>query len=438
MTKRKSPLSITRRQALRLSSGAFFAVFLAGCGNNATSGDNSASGAKTLTIISPHGHEIQVEFERLWKQKHPDVKLRWIDKGGTSDDLRFVQEQFKIKPAGIGQDVFFGGGPETFLELEKSGVLQPLPSDYGVPADLNGTPLRGENNTWVAAALSGFGMLYNKQVMKNENLPLPKTWADLGNPKLRDRVELADPRHSGSAHAAYEILMQASGWEQGWKTLMLMAANSRRFTRSASDLPKDVAAGEAAVAPAIDFYARGTIARSGEEKLGYIAPQGQNVITPDPIGILKGAPNQELARDWVKFVMSPEAQKLWMLKKGTPGGPVQESLYRQAALPSMYKPISKDSLIDSDPYATKNARPYDAAKGAQRRRVLDDLIGTVLIDNHDLLRAKWAKNPNPLALNFLPVKEDEVNQMATKWDDTAFRTQTIAGWNNAARKYFTQ
>ncbi len=103
------------------------------------------------------------------------------------------------------------------------------------------------------------------------------------------------------------------------------------------------------MAPAIDFYASTKIAAAGPEKLGYIDPRGQRVVTADPIGILRGAPHQKLAREFVAFVLSPQGQKLWMLKKGAPGGPVNNALYRLAAVPSSYKPISPDSLIRSDP-----------------------------------------------------------------------------------------
>jgi ABC-type Fe3+ transport system substrate-binding protein len=131
--------------------------------------------------------------------------------------LNFVLSQFKGKEAdqGIGIDLFFGGGMDSFIDMENAGVLQPLPSDYGVPATLNGVPLRGKDNAWVAAALGGFGILYNKTIAQRDNLPVPATWADMANPKLQDRIALADPRHSGSAHMAYEIILQANGWEKG-------------------------------------------------------------------------------------------------------------------------------------------------------------------------------------------------------------------------------
>ncbi len=408
-------------------------VYLAGCGGQ-KSAQNGVGASNELVIISPHGLEIKNEFERVFKAKNPGVTFKWIDKGASSDALRFVQSQFKGKSGeqGIGIDCFFGGGAETFLELDNDGDLQALPEDYGIPAALNGVPLRGKDNHWVGAALSGFGILMNTAVIERDKLPRPTNWAGLGDPKLRNRIALADPRHSGSAHAAYEIILQTNGWDEGWNILTRMTANTRSFARSASDLPQAVSSGEAAMAPAIDFYARAAIERAGKDKLSYIVPQGQSVVTPDPIGILRGAPNPELAKKWVAFVMSPEAQQLWMLPKGSTGGPQKNTLFRQAALPSVYKKLPSNLNVEN-PYQIQNARSFDADKAAKRRRALDDLIGAVLIDNREMIATKLGANPN---LGYVPLSEAELDVAAAKWDDAAFRAQTTAKWGEAARKYF--
>jgi ABC-type Fe3+ transport system substrate-binding protein len=232
------------------------ALIASGCGGNSTSQNTSSTqggSSNQLTIISPHPSDIQVEFERAFLAKNPGVQIKWLDQGGSSDDLNFVLSQFKGKDAkaGIGIDLFFGGGMDSFIDMENAGVLQPLPSDYGVPAALNGVPLRGKDNVWVASALGGFGILYNKTLAQRDNLPVPTTWADMANPKLRDRIALADPRHSGSAHMAYEIILQANGWEKGWQVLTAMTGNARSYGQSSSRLLDDVASGEAVVAPAM-------------------------------------------------------------------------------------------------------------------------------------------------------------------------------------------
>lgn len=391
----------------------------------------------TLVIISPDGREIETEFGNAFEKAHPGTKVQWLDQNGSSTLLRFVTAQFEKqsnKDNGIGADLVMGGGPETFLELEEKGLLAKLPEDYGIPAELNGVPLRGTDNTWVAGNLSGFGILYNKSIIEREQLPTPKTWADLGNPAFHDRISLADPRQSGSAHTAYEIILQTNGWDKGWHILTAMANNARTFISSSSMLLQNVTNGEAVAVPAIDFYARATIEQAGAEKLGYVEPVGQRVVTADPIGVLRGAKHEKLAHDFIKFVLSPEGQKLWMLRKGTPGGPVQSTLFRSPALPASYSPLPENSVIESNPYDAKNTIPFDSEKAAVRRRVVDDLIGSTIIDNHNALRSANAATLK----NYVPASEAEVEKLAKDWDDPVKRQKQVSAWRQQASQTFGQ
>jgi ABC-type Fe3+ transport system substrate-binding protein len=393
-------------------------------------------GKNTLVIVSPDGRDIETEFGNAFEKAHPGTTVQWLDQNGSSTLLRFVEAQFdkqSDKNAGIGVDVVMGGGPETFLELNDKDLLAKLPEDYGIPAALNGVPLRGKDNSWVAGNLSGFGILYNKSLISREHLPTPKTWADLGNPAFHNLISLADPRQSGSAHTAYEIILQTNGWDKGWQILTAMANNARSFISSSSMLLQNVTNGEAVAVPAIDFYARATIEQAGADKLGYVEPIGQRVVSADPVGILRGAAHEKLAQEFIKFVLSPEGQKLWMLRKGTSGGPVQSTLFRSPALPSAYSPLPKDSVIESNPYDSKNTIPFDSDKAAARRRVLDDLIGATIIDNHDALR-----NASAATLQkYVPASEAEVMQLAKDWDDPVKRQKQVSTWRQQAAQTFS-
>jgi ABC-type Fe3+ transport system substrate-binding protein len=428
---------------------------LAGCGGKpattATSGNAASSSAEhapapdlssepnELVVISPHSKDIQYEFTRIFQQKFPEAKIKWINFGGSSDLLAFTLQQYKAKKeGGIGIDVFFGGGPQTFQELGSQGLLEKLPSTYDIPAEMNGVPLRGEKGDWVGAVLSGFGIMYNKPIVARDHLPVPATWADMGNPVLRNRIALADPRHSGSAHMAYEIMLQANGWKKGWEVFTAMAGNARSFAGEGSQVPNDVASGEAVMGPVIDFYAAAKISAAGPDKLAYVEPAGQSIVTPDPIAILRGAPHKDLAEKFIALVMSPVGQKLWMYKKGTPGGPENSELARKAILPALYKPLSPNSLIHENPFGQTNHFKFDPAKSAKRVRALDDLLGSVLIDNQDALKARWTETPDAAKLAFVPVSEEELTKLAEKWDDQTFRNAKIAEWNAAARKKFSR
>lgn len=412
----------------------------AGCSSKTQTSSNgngpSTANAGVITIISPHTAEIRTEFGALWKARNPNVELKWLDQGGTSDDLNFVRDQFGRagdKAKGIGVDLFFGGGGETFTELEDDKLLAPLPSDYGVPAQLNGVPLRGKGNDWVAAALSGFGILFNKSIAARDKLPLPQSWEGLTDPKLRDRIELADPRHSGSAHTAYEIILQSNGWDKGWKILTAMAGNARTFATNSSAPLQDVQNGEAVFCPAIDFYARSAIKQAGADKLGYLTPKGQYVVTADPIALLPGAPNAEGAKKFVALVMSPEGQRLWFAPQGSPGGPKNSDLFRLPALPATYKNAPAGI---TDPFTSKNASKYNADVAAVRRRALDDLIGSVLVDNHDAVKAAWQKNPDLNATGYVPLPEGEFMKLAAQWSKPEVANAQKAKWAAAALAKF--
>ena len=415
------------------SALALFAV--SGCSSKPA---GTAATPTSVNIVSPHSREIRNEFEVLWRKSHPETSIKWIDQGGTSDDLKFVRDQFasRGKDKGIGVDLFFGGGGETFTELEDDGLLVPLAEKYGVPDQLNGVPLRGKNNDWVAAALSGFGILYNKKIAARDALPIPATWADLANPKLQERIELADPRHSGSAHTTYEIILQTNGWDKGWKILTAMTGNARKFALTGSEPLQDVKTGEAVFCSSIDFYATTAIEQAGQDKLGYIEPQGQNILTADPIGLLPAAPNEKMAREFIAMVLSPAGQKLWFAPKGSEGGPTNAALFRLPALPDAYKPIPAGAWTQTDPYATKTTANYDADKAASRRRALDDLIGSVLVDNLDTIKRKWKSNPNLEQVGYVPLSEAEFAKIAPKWDDPQFASTTKTQWNAAARQHF--
>jgi len=323
--------------------------------------------ARKVVALSPHWegerNEFARGFERWTRRKFGQAAtVDWLTVGGTSDIMRFIRSEFARTPEGIGVDIMFGGGTSPFISLVEEGLLEPykLPDDElaRIPPRFAGTPMYAEDYMWYGAALSGFGIIYNKALCEYLGVVGIDTWADLGRRALAGWVALADPGKSGSAHMMYEIIFQAYGWDTGFRVLSRMAANSRYFTESASDIPRDVALGEVACGLAIDFYAAVQIESAGEDVLGYVLPEGLTVINPDAIGILKGAPNRDLAEAFVRFVLSPEGQRLWMFKAGAPGGPTDFTPRRLSILPELY--AEKENLaVKLAPFEWKKTYEHD-------------------------------------------------------------------------------
>ena len=407
---------------------------------------------KTLTIVSVHPDNVRTEFEQAFSQWTREtqgfsVRIDWLDMGGTTQATKAVLDMFKKTPNGVNIDVFFGGGVDPYLELARRGLLEPVdvPKEIldRIPQSFSGMDIYDAQHRWFGAALSGFGIVLNRPVIKFLKMPEPDAWADMGRPEYFTWVAAADPRQSGSMHTMYEIILQAYGWEKGWEVVASMGANCRGFTNQASDVPKDVSTGDAAIGMAIDQYALQAVAEAGEDQLAFRLPEKLTVVTPDAMGVLKGAPHADVARLFVQFVLSERAQKLWILRPGTPGGPAKYLLARLSVIPGLTAKYSRDAFTHMDPSAFVGI-PLSSDLTSRRWRILNDLLGACIIDVQDDLAAAWKRlrnlpesDPRRVEL-FKPfVSEKELMDLAgAPWDDPAIRAQKISQWAaGAAARY---
>lgn len=412
----------------------------------------TGSGEDHLIIISPHRKSLQEEmvpgFRKAWKKKHGrEVKVDWLDQGGTADDIRFIRGRYAQDPKSAGIDIFWGGGTATYTELDRQGVLVPVALspelEKQIPAKAGSVSLRSPTGNWHATAMSGFGIFYNKMVLQMSRLPTPTTWHDLADPAFEGMISLADPRRSGTTNTLINILLQINGWEKGFQLLTALAANTRQFTHSSSDPIKAVVSGDAAVALTIDFYALAKISSLGTEGLGFVMPAGQTVLDPDPVAMLKGAPHPQVATAFIHYLLSVEAQQKLMLPAGSEGGPERHFLGRFAVNPLAYDATLGRSLAGTNPFKGGEFFPYDAGRSGIRQKVINDLVGTLLIDAGPGLHRAWRHlqkggiSPAELQnLAKMPVSEAGLDAMVTRWDDHRYRNRIINGWTEfATQKY---
>jgi len=408
---------------------------------------------KKLVIISPHWEGVRTEFGRAFNaytvQKFGHrTKLEWLDVGGTSDAVRYVKSEFTRTPDGVKIDLFFGGGVDPYLQFMQNNLLCrcDLPAEVldAIPQKFAGIEIYDAEQRWFGACLSGFGILYNKPVLRALDLEPPPTWEALGRPEYFTWVGSGDPRSSGSVHMVYEIIPQAYGWEKGWAAIVRMAGNIRSFSRSASQVPRDCAVGEIAMGMAIDVYAWRQIAKSGSDRMGFLLPEGVTVVNPDAMAVLKGAPDKDLAEKFIAFVISEPGQKLWAFKLGAPGGPKEFELNRMSIIPGFAQRYGEQASVKFDAYSWKGGFLYDSDKGSTRWGILNDLIGACIIDTHEELVRAWqrvSKLPahHPLAAELVapPITEKEMLELARgKWGEQEFRTRTVARWVREAKERY--
>ena len=381
-----------------------------------------------LVLISPHWEGIKSEFtwafaEWYHRETGRFVSLDWRDLGGGSDDLKFVLSEYRQSPGGIGIDLFFGGGIDPFIELQREGLLAPYhPSPAllaGIPSEMAGLPLYDPGGHWFGTALSSFGILANEGVVRQMKLPRVRSWRDLADGRLEGWVGSGDPRSSSANHMVYECILQAYGWDEGWKVILAIGRNVRQFDRSGSNAAKACALGNVAYSVVVDFYGFTQISETGEGRMSLVIPAAESVLNPDCIAILKGAPNAAVAARFVEFVLSEEGQSLWMAPRGHPAGPRKFAIGRMTLRPALYERFAAVTPVKTNPFRDLRPLRYDSQLGSLRWASLNALLGALMID----------RPPSHRAGVRVPLSDMELNEIARgAWKDPIQRTRLQLLW----------
>ena len=368
-------------------------------------------------------------------------------------------------------DLFFGGGVYDHEKAGQQGLAVPpwredaaiptgLFADAGrrelIPPGSSGEVWRGQ--AFFGTVLSTFGICYNPDRLKDLGIAEPpRAWADLADPRYFGQVGVTDPTKSGSVAKAFEMIIQqacretvqaagfsdeeiavweaaiaearlppgelpggvpaayqeavARGWLAGINRVRLIGANARYFTDSAGKVPIDVGMGATAAGIAIDFFGRFqseyTRAGDGQPRMRYLTPVGGSSVSADPISLLRGAPNRELAVRFITFCLGEEGQKLWNYRAGEPGGPLRYALRRlpirrdfypgedlafEAAARAHLAHCSDDLADPSvNPFRLARAFSYQPRWSGAHFGIQRDLVRALCLDSGEELRAAWKR-----------------------------------------------
>lgn len=406
---------------------------------------------KELVILSPHSPEITREFTVGFQEWYAErtgkkIELKWLNVGGTGDAIEYVKSRnAPEKPVG-GVDIFFGGGDVPYLILEKLKLLAPctVPDSIlqRVPSEISGVRIYSRDWLWFGAALSSFGILLNKSVAADNQLPLPERWGDLARPQYFGWVSMGDPRFGGTLHIMVEIILQSYGWEKGWEILLRMGGNARAFEKSAGIVAKDVALGQSAFGLAIDFYAFAEIDRYGPQRLAFVIPDSESIINPDGIALIKNAKEPQAAALFVEYVLSA-GQKLWFFKKDVPGGPRFQSLCRMPVDSVLYsESLPESRSVSVSPFALKPLA-YNSALSSKRWSLINDLVASMVIAPHADLRAAWnlqIKSGGRATRLYAGPSEADVAEFSISWnlpENGLERIRMMNQWTKRAKKRYS-
>jgi ABC-type Fe3+ transport system substrate-binding protein len=368
-------------------------------------------------------------------------------------------------------DVAWGGGPTLFDSLYKDGLLLPLEGEEvkaalaQIPKTIAGMPMTRTGSDgkvyWVAWAVSSFGITINTKVLKQIGLAEPKTWADLasldygrGVLKGFPPAGLANLPASTSNTRIAEIILQAYGWEEGWRVITLTAANGKVF--GGSEAVRDaVIAGEIGAGWTIDFY--GYTAQLQNPDTRYVIPPDTSV-NGDPIAVVKNTKCRDAAEAFVAWVIT-EGQRVVFDPK----------INRMPVNPNAFDTPEGRQRPDLktvyDYMLTLKTIDFNDTLALAVENVVMYYFQAAITDNSDVLQQTWSKllrayfdgridkaTAEALAKRLgepVTFTDPETGQSVKltleyamkindKLNDAAFRDRIQAAWREAARKKYLE
>jgi ABC-type Fe3+ transport system substrate-binding protein len=330
--------------------------------------------AKELVIVTSFPKELFENYKKAFEAKYPGINVV-INSKQTNAGVTYLRET-KAKPEA---DIFWVSAPDAFQTLKNDGLLEkyapPKEIMAKIPSKIGNFPVHDPDGAYFGFAVSGYGLMWNKNYLKGHKLPAPKEWTDLANPKYHGHLVISAPSRSGTTHLTIEVILQAYGWEKGWNLLLNAGGNMGAITERSFGVPEAVISGQYGIGVVIDFFGLSGIA-SGQP-VDFIYPSLTSVV-PASVGIVKGAPNMENAKTFVNYLLSEPGQML-LFTPDIARLPVVPDLYLKG--PSNYP----------NPFKTKmGGVDFNDRLSSGRRDIVNSLYDHIITFRHNELKAAWA------------------------------------------------
>jgi iron(III) transport system substrate-binding protein len=174
-----------------------------------------------------------------------------------------------------------------------------FPRDYRMPG------------YWVPQKVLLNTIAYNTGMLKAEDAP--KHWADLMDPRWKDKIVMLDARASGSGVHFVYAMRKLLGKEFAAR----MAKQNVMLKRSGGDVANTVIAGERPLGVGVQEYYVYSRGKKGGPIMAVLPDEGVP-MTLYALCIPKQGPDQEAAKRFVDFALGREAQAMWQEKFATP------------------------------------------------------------------------------------------------------------------------
>lgn len=354
--------TVLRHKILKLVFVKLFAliftvqVAVTGCGmqqKNAGPQDRTAENGSTNKNTTLHlytaldSNEAKLYIDAFEKQTGIHVKWVRLSSGEVLTRLRSEKNNPQVS-------AWFGGPFTDYMTAKKEDLLSP----YKPKADFI-LPKEGYDmeNYWTGISFGVIGFASNKEILQRRKLSPPQSWDDLIKPEFVNDVSMAYAYTSGTAYTILATLVQLMGKEKALIYVKKLNKNIHHYNKSGSACVTQAALGEITVGVAFsqDILKKGIskgfpiVMTFPEEGTGYEYAA---------MALVNGAPEPELGRKFLDFMLSDAAQKIMI------------DSFRFSLNPT-FAPASDDKSMSA-----YTLIPFDAEKAsAEKKEIIEQWRG---------------------------------------------------------------
>jgi len=256
-----------------------------------------------LVVYSPHGRDLLLLAEQTFEAENPDVDVRWLDMGSQD-----VLDRIRSERANPQADVWFGAPSMLFQRALADSLLAPYRPAW---ADAVAPRARGPGDFYFAAYETPAVIAYNAAAIPADEAPTD--WDQVLEPRWRGQIIIRDPIASGTMRAIWGMIVlrgiaRTGDTAAGFDWLRRLDAQTREYALNPALLHQKIVRQEGVLSlwDLPDVLSE----RTKGQPFAFTLPTSGTPVIEDAIALVRGAPHPEVARRFIDWVGSMEAQLL--------------------------------------------------------------------------------------------------------------------------------
>jgi len=262
-------------------------------------------------VVPAHAEEILVytaleddqipRYLESFKKEHPDITVKIV-----RDSTGIVTAKLLAEKANPQADLIWGTAATSLLLCDQAGMLQGY-APKGLKRVL--PQFRDPRNPphWVGIDAWMTAFCVNTIEIKNKNLPIPTSLADLIKPVYKGYLVMPNPASSGTGFLTVSAVLQMMGEKKGWEYLDKLNENMAVYTHSGSKPCKMAGTGEFPIG--ISFGYRGIVQKQKGEPVETVFPKEGSGWDLEANALVKKAAIKAGAKTFLDWAVSDAAMK---------------------------------------------------------------------------------------------------------------------------------